>query len=436
VHLWLPPEAADVADVVPLRGDPSDPQTFARLRARGAVVVVDFVERERGDSAARAAAEALPLAPVLLIDREHGAGGQMDGVTRIDEGELLAQAISVVIKRAAARRRLGALRRSLQGAERCAFLVQHDPDPDAIASSLALRRALGFQAARAPIVTFGRITRPENRRLIDALRVQVRRVKADALSSLAPLVLVDVQPPYFEEDLGEIAAVIDHHPIAGEYEARYRDVRTDYGASATMAAEYLLAQGEQALDQQLATALLYGILTDTRHMVRSAGGADLEMFSHLFPRADLALLNAIQHPSYSAKAMRRFGHALEVARVRHGIAYLHLGKMDPREEHIVAQLAEFCLGFEGAQVSAVSAVFGGNFVMSTRALSPEAQLGDRLRELFGDVGSAGGHPVMAKAVIRLADWKLHRRIAHLDGVEPSIRRAVTSALRMDRVGES
>ena len=53
----------------------------------------------------------------------------------------------------------------------------------------------------------------------------------------------------------------------------------------------------------------------------------------------------------------------------------------------------------------MSGVFGSKLVMSTRALSPEARLGARLRDLFCRYGSAGGHPIMAKAVIRLASWR-------------------------------
>ncbi len=430
VHLWLPHGADAHDDVTPLRGDPVDPDTFRLLRGRDAVVVVDFRESARGLAAARAAAEALPLAPVLLIDRERGHDGdQVGGVTRINEGELLGQAITIVLKRATAGRRLGSLRAALGGASKCAFLVQHDPDPDAIASALALRKALDLPPSRGPIISLGTITRPENRRLTEALRINVQQVTGDELRKIAPLVLVDVQPPYFNDSLGEVAAVIDHHPVIADYDARFRDIRTDYGASATMAAEYLLARGSTALTRQLATALLYGITTDTSSLVRSASEADLDMFAYLFPRADIGLLRAIQHPSYSAAALRRFGRALQGNTVRDGVAYVYLGRMDRQEEHVVAQFADFCLGFEGASVSAVSAMFDQHLIVSTRALSPEAKLGERLRETFGEFGSAGGHPVMAKAVIRLADWKRARRITQPSGVEPSIRRALMAALR-------
>jgi len=327
-----------------------------------------------------------------------------------------------------ARRRVRALRRALAGATRCTFLVQNDPDPDAIASALALRRVLGYSAARSPIVTVGQITRPENQRLIDELHERVRQTTIERLPLLAPLVLVDVQPPYFGEVLPSVAAVLDHHPTTGAYRARFRDVRTNYGASATMAAEYLLAADVDAVTTKLATALLYGIITDTKSLSRAASDEDLQMFALLFPRADQVALRRIQHPSYGPLALRRFGRALEHARVRDGLAYIHLGVLPADQEHIVAQLAEFCLGMAGAEISAVSGVFGGKFAMSLRSLSPNARLGERIRREFSPFGSAGGHPMMAKTVVPLPAWKTAHAYTDQEGLARSIRRALRAAL--------
>jgi nanoRNase/pAp phosphatase (c-di-AMP/oligoRNAs hydrolase) len=152
------------------------------------------------------------------------------------------------------------------------------------------------------------------------------------------------------------------------------------------------------------------------------------MFAYLFPRADQAALRRIQHPSYPADAMRRFGRALQRARVRDGLAFVHLGRLPAREEHIAAQLAEFCLGMEGAEVSAVSGVFGRRLVMSARALWPKARLGEVMRESFGPYGSAGGHPVMAKAVVRLGAWRRDHPYQDERGLEQSVLRVLRAGL--------
>ncbi len=430
LYLWTGDAAQPPRWSQPVRGDPTATDTYLPLRGTGAIAVVDLTSETRAASLARVVCRALPQAAVLVID--HGRARRRprtrEAITWLDEGVLLGEAIEHVLERAANRRRVRQLRRALHGARHCAFLVQHDPDPDALASAVALRQALALGADRAPIVTCGQVTRPENRRLIAELGIVVRHVRTAELRRLQPLVLVDVQPPYFGDALPEVAAVIDHHPTTAPYRATYRDVRTSYGASATMAAEYLLSAGEDALTRPVATALLYGIITDTKSLSRSASEKDLQMFALLFTRADHAALRRIQHPSYSYRSLARFGRALERVRVQRGLAYVHLGRLPASEEHIVAQLAEFCLGIDDASVSAVSGVFGRNVVMSTRALRPETALGERLHDAFGRYGSAGGHAVMAKAVIRLAAWRKAHPVADDRALARSIHTALTRAL--------
>jgi nanoRNase/pAp phosphatase (c-di-AMP/oligoRNAs hydrolase) len=415
---------------VPLRGDPAKSETFAPLEGRDAIAVIDLADETRARRVARAVRGAFPPASILVIDhwRKAHHGPARDGLRWLDEGELLADAIELVLRRVASHKRLRGLRRALRGRRTCAFLVQNDPDPDAIASALALRRALGMRPERSPIITLGYVTRPENRRLIEELGVVVAHVTRRELAASAPLVLVDVQPPYFTVPLPEVAAVVDHHPTTGAYRSGFRDVRTWFGASATMAAEYLLASDEQEIATPLATALLYGIVTDTKSLSRSASDDDLQMFAYLFPRADQAMLRRIQHPSYGTLALKRFGDALQRPRVHEGLAYVHLGRLPEDQEHIVAQLAEFCLGMAGASVSAVSGVFGTNLVMSTRALSPAARLGERLRAEFKRYGSAGGHPVMAKAVMDLEAWRRVHPFTDSRSLERTVQRALRKAL--------
>ena len=430
VFLWTGDHKRAPDWSVPLRGDPAKPSTYAPLEGRDAIAVIDLASESRARRVARAVRNAFPPASVLVIDhRRHGRHGPArDGLTWLDEGELLADAIELVLRRVSSHRRLRGLRRALRGHRSCAFLLQNDPDPDAIASALALRRALGLRPEQSPIITLGHVTRPENQRLIEELGVVVRHVSRRPLADFAPLILVDVQPPYFTVPLPEVAAVVDHHPTTGSYRAGFRDVRTWFGASATMAAEYLLAANEASVSTPLATALLYGIITDTKSLSRSASDDDLQMFAYLFPRSDQAMLRRIQHPSYGALALERFGLALQRARVRDGLAYIHLGQLPEDQEHIVAQLAEFCLGMAGASVSAVSGIFGSNLVMSTRALSPDARLGERLRAAFKRYGSAGGHPVMAKAVMDLDAWGRAHRFHDDRSLELGVRRALRRAL--------
>jgi Trk K+ transport system NAD-binding subunit len=118
--------------------------------------------------------------------------------------------------------------RSLFGERKVHILLQHDPDPDAIGSALALRELLGRNRTTTPIVTFGEVTRPENLAMIRLLDVQIDRITYDDLhKDGARLALVDVQPPYFDQPLGRVDLVVDHHPIQSPFYRPSNQLRRD-----------------------------------------------------------------------------------------------------------------------------------------------------------------------------------------------------------------
>ncbi|HME61135.1 MAG TPA: NAD-binding protein, partial [Candidatus Binatia bacterium] len=100
------------------------------------------------------------------------------------------------------------IRSLLSKSKKIHILLQHDPDPDAIGSALALRELLGRNRATTPLVTFGEITRPENLAMIRLLEIQIERITYEDLhKDGARLALVDVQPPYFDRPLGRVDLV-------------------------------------------------------------------------------------------------------------------------------------------------------------------------------------------------------------------------------------
>ena len=106
--------------------------------------------------------------------------------------------------------------------------------------------------------------------MIHFLDIQIDRITYEDLhKDGAQLALVDVQPPYFDQPLGRVDLVVDHHPKRTPFKARFTDLRTGYGATSTIFTEYLRAIGMEP-SQRLATALLYGIKTDTLFLERVA----------------------------------------------------------------------------------------------------------------------------------------------------------------------
>src|SRR5690606_36349237 len=97
-------------------------------------------------------------------------------------------------------------------AQNVGILLQHDPDPDALASGLAFRHLLGRNRVGAPMLSFGRgIQRPENREMAKLLNLPVETITPGALDRYDMLACVDIQPPVFGDLLRdrEVDAVID-----------------------------------------------------------------------------------------------------------------------------------------------------------------------------------------------------------------------------------
>ena len=189
--------------------------------------------------------------------------------------------------------RVAKLRRLLDQREKIAILLQPDPDPDGIASAYGLRTILGRKRTTAPIVSFGEVQRPENQALCEAVGIDVKVVSPDDIKDYDGLVLVDVQPNVFGDDaparLSKVDLVIDHHPERSGYEATIRDIRTSYGATSSIVTEYLRATGGE-LNAKLATALLYGIKSDTQYLGRETSRRDMQSFAFLHASHSPALL--------------------------------------------------------------------------------------------------------------------------------------------------
>ncbi len=64
-------------------------------------------------------------------------------------------------------------------------------------------------------------------------------------------------------------------------------------------------------------------------------------------------------------------------------------------------VADFFLQLENVRWTLVSGIVHGSFVMSVRNLGYTKNAGDFVRRYFADIGSAGGHRAMAKAVVPL-----------------------------------
>jgi nanoRNase/pAp phosphatase (c-di-AMP/oligoRNAs hydrolase) len=372
---------------------------YRRAFRSGHEPVLVAVERPRQTRVLAAIRRVAPSAPIVVVAETASAA---EPLVTVSPATLAAGALEDAVERATTRARVRRLREHFASAERVLIMMQDDPDPDAIASALALKTLLGRSKSTATIATFGMITRPENRAMARLLEIDVEQLKPRALEDYDKLALVDTQPAFFEEALGEVDLVIDHHPEETPVRARLRDVRPSYGATSTILTEYLRA-ADVKIRERLATALLYGIKSDTLHLERGATRADMEAFSYLHPLANRNTLRRIERPDLPDAALDVLIRGLAGRRLADGVMFVHLGPVGYPE--LVAQFADFCLQVEGAEWSVVSGLVNGELHVSVRNVGWVRAAGEVVRDAFGDLGGAGGHRSMAKAVVRLRDWR-------------------------------
>ncbi len=302
-------------------------------------------------------------------------------------------------------RRVVQLRSLLDAREKIAVLLQPDPDPDGIACGYALRVILGRKRTTAPLVSFGKVMRPENCALVQALGIEVCTIEPEELEEFDGLVLVDVQPNVFGDEpparLRSVDAVIDHHPERTGYDSVIKDIRSNYGATATILTEYLRA-AEIEIGPRLATALLYGIKSDTQLLGRETSTYDMLSFAHLHASYSPALLRRIERPALPLDGLRALGRALTKAEVREGIHILVLGRV---REDVIPQVADMGLQAEGAEWAVAAGIVGSNLVFSVRNVGYVRAAGDVVCKVVEGLGVGGGHRSMAKGIIPLKAFR-------------------------------
>lgn len=235
--------------------------------------------------------------------------------------------------------------------------------------------------------------------MAELLHIRVTTVTLDELRKFDRVIAVDTQPRDLQRDGRPRVAVIDHHPLENSYRAEYLDVRPEYGATATMMTEYLRAVSGDRLSRGLATALLFGIRTDTSSLMRGVTPADVAAYAFLQQRADLALVRRFEQPSWPLETARRFGRALAGADCEADLCVAWLDTLGEEDSHVMADLADFLLSVENVTWVVVGAVLENELVLTLRYAGHGAGAGEVARVLARNGGSGGGHATMARAVL-------------------------------------
>ncbi len=300
------------------------------------------------------------------------------------------------------------------GPDKKAAILIH-PDPDSLASAWALVHLFKKNKSAADVVIHESIKRLENRSMVKLLRIPTVQYKEGMFSGYNCLCLVDGQANQFPEvSVPRWDFVIDHHPISPGFEYGYADIRPDMGATSTMMTGYL-ERAKIRIGAGMATALCYGIITDTDHFQRHVTKADALAFSKLFPKVNYRVLRLIEQAEIPYKQLQYLDFALHRLEVVSRRAVIHVGAPDSPDIAVI--LADFFVRVSGIQFVAISCFSMEKLVIIFRSRSMRRDAGKIANIHFSEYGSAGGHKSAARAEIPLGRLPADVRIYDADSVE-------------------
>jgi nanoRNase/pAp phosphatase (c-di-AMP/oligoRNAs hydrolase) len=323
-------------------------------------------------------------------------------VAYLSMAELFGRPLVTEFSRSLTRARVQQYQRYFSDADRVLIMLHHDPDPDAMASGLALRNVLRRTKTTAIIGAIQGVTRPENLRMVNLLDIHVEPITIESLKEYDRIAMVDVQPHYFGGLIDRVDLVIDHHPEQPGYTAVFKDIRPDYGSTSTILTEHLRAV-DVNISERTATAMLYAIKSDTLFFNRSTNRVDLEAFSYLYPLADAALIRKMEGAEITLERLDYVLKAYRGGTLNEQVFSAFLGPM-PREDFI-PYVADFFLQLEDVKWTVIAGMVGDALVVSVRNLGYTKNAGEFVRRFFADIGSAGGHRAMAKAVVPISAFR-------------------------------
>ncbi|MFC7139419.1 DHH family phosphoesterase [Halosimplex aquaticum] len=310
--------------------------------------------------------------------------------------------------------------------EDVSILMHPNPDPDAMASALAVAEFAEEVGVDTSLQYPGQIRHQENRAFETVLDLDFDQI--DTASDLLSenVVLVDHNEPrgFAGAEGVDPVAVVDHHPGDGTG-SEFTDVRPDHGACASIFAEYFEQQdwdalspeeaeavngdADRVLDSDTATGLLYGIQSDTKHLTKGCSAAEFAASAYLYDGIDEDRLDRIANPQVDAEVLDVKARAIDRRSVRNAFAVSDVGEVSNADA--IPQAADELTRLEGVTAVVVMGQKGDTLHLSGRSRDDRVHMGKTLRAVVEEIpmANAGGHARMGGGQLS---------VEHMEGLGP------------------
>ncbi|MEC7097548.1 MAG: DHH family phosphoesterase [Candidatus Thermoplasmatota archaeon] len=295
--------------------------------------------------------------------------------------------------------------RSISDGSKVTIFCHDNPDPDALASALAMNELFSSHGHISQIVHGGMIEHHQNQAMVKQLEIPVRRLIldweiTDIIKDSDVIVAVDFHRPGANNIMPKDCIphiIIDHHTVDEMVTADLAMVSSEYSSTSSMVAS-LLMSSDFEMNSRVATALAFGIKTDTLGFTRNFNAVDVRALLWINAWVDKEKLSLIEMPPRSFEALESFSTALNKKLQIGNLILAPVHNLTNRDS--LAQIADFLLPTEGIDIVVAFGIRRGKVILSVRSNKAGLHVGKVLSTNFPD-GMAGGHKSLGGGQIPL-----------------------------------
>ena len=280
----------------------------------------------------------------------------------------------------------------------------HDnPDADAIASGFALYQYLKENGKDVRLIYSGRnVIRKSNLVImVKELEIPIEHVRNTEKEMPAEL-LITVDCQYGEGNVtlypAQTVAVIDHHRVNRKMPVLC-EIQSNLGACATLLWNMLREEGVDVnADEKLATALYYGLFTDTGGMEVIYHEKDMELRDNA--EYEEGLITKLRNANISIEELETAGAALLRCdyNEQYRFAVVKCGPCDP---NVLGLISDMVLEVDAVDVCVVFSMLSNGVKLSVRSCLEEIKANELAAKLCMGMGSGGGHHVKAGGFMQM-----------------------------------
>lgn len=275
------------------------------------------------------------------------------------------------------------------------YIQTHNfPDPDAIASAYGLQYLLRKYGIDSTICYEGKIDRYSTEKLHEMMQIEFLNMEEleSVMTDEDEVILVDAQKgnSNIVDIIGDEIICIDHHPYNDKYQYRFKDIRSEIGACATIIAQYFFENGV-SMNEKIATALTYGIRIDTNNLARGVSKLDFEMIYRMYDLCDYEMIHMLENSNLCFDDLVAYSRAISSIEVYDNISFADTGEDCP----VIANISDFMLALKEVSFSVVYSRKEDGIKLSVRSEKTSLDAGKIVSKALEGIGNGGGHAEMA-----------------------------------------